>query len=277
MQKMGGVQALEDPYISTPIFSLVKKRAPWLALLFMSELLTTSALGYFEGTIAQAAVLATFIPAIISSGGNSGSQASTLVIRALALKEIELKDWFRVLRREFATALILGLMVGAIGLVRVNVFGAFGWFKEGSPEQNHFAILAVAIASTLVCVVLWGSIMGAMLPMILKKLGFDPAGSSTPFVATLVDVTGIIIYFTIAISVLKGTILTGPRDGPTAQFTSPTGERFVLFTDSAGRPTAAALASTPGVKLDLTPVAPPKPPSPASSPAPSAAPAQPAP
>jgi len=251
MQKMGGVQALDEPYITAPIFSLVRKRAPWLALLFMSELLTTSALGYFEGAIAQAAVLATFIPAIISSGGNSGSQASTLVIRALALKEIELSDWFRVLRRELATAVILGLMVGAIGLARVNLFGAMGWFKEGSPEQNHFTILAVAISSTLVCVVLWGSIMGAMLPLILKRCGLDPAGSSTPFVATLVDVTGIIIYFSIAISVLNGTILTGPRVGPSAEFVTPAGERFVLFTDSAGRVKAAAAAGTPEAKLEI--------------------------
>jgi magnesium transporter len=207
MQKMGAVQALEQPFLQTPVLSLVKKRAPWLALLFMSELLTTSALGYFEGQIERAAVLATFIPAVISSGGNSGSQASTLVIRAMALRELELSDWLRVLRREIVTGLILGLIVAAIGFLRINLFGAMGWFRDNSPEQSHYSVLAVAISCTLMSVVLWGSIMGAMLPLLLKRCGLDPAGSSTPFVATLVDVTGIIIYFTTAILILKGTIL----------------------------------------------------------------------
>lgn len=235
MQKIGGVQALEEPYITTPVMGLVKKRAPWLALLFMSELLTTSALGFFEDEIARAAVLATFIPAIISSGGNSGSQASTLVVRALALREIELGDWARVLWRELQCGLILGLMVGCIGLARVNLFGMLGWFKDHSPEQAYFAILSVAIATTLVGVVLWGSIVGAMLPFLLKRLRLDPATSSTPFVATLVDVTGIVIYFTCAIIVLSNTILAN-RTGPTLQF-EVDGRPYVIFTNDKGRPT----------------------------------------
>lgn len=207
IQKLGAVQALEDPYMQATVLQLVKKRAPWLALLFMSELLTTSALSYYEDQIARAAVLATFIPAIISSGGNSGSQASTLVIRALGLQEIALKDWWRVLRRELACGLLLGTLVGTIGFIRINLFGYAGWFKSNSPEGTHFTILAVAISATLVGVVLWGSIMGAMLPFVLKKCRLDPAASSTPFVATLVDVTGIILYFSIAMLILRGTLL----------------------------------------------------------------------
>jgi magnesium transporter len=248
IQKIGGVSALQEPYINASVFSLVKKRAPWLALLFLSELLTTNALGFYEDQIAKAAVLATFIPSIISSGGNSGSQASTLVIRALSLREIGTSDWFRVLRKELACGLILGAMVGCIGLVRVNVFGAFGWFKEGSPEQAHYTILAVAISSTLLCVVLWGSIMGAMLPLILKKLRLDPAASSTPFVATLVDVTGIVIYFTLAMSILSSTILAN-RTGATKQFTLPTGERFVVYTDPKGQADSVAPMEQPGQRI----------------------------
>ena len=211
MQKLGGVQALEQPYAETPILGLVKKRAPWLALLFMSELLTSNAIAFFDGEIQKAAILAAFIPAIISSGGNSGSQASTLIIRALALKEIELSDWFKVLLRELASGAILGLIIGVIGIIRINVFGLFGWFNDAQVAE-HFVILGWTIGFTLAGVVLWGSVMGAMLPFILKRCKLDPAGSSTPFVATLVDVTGIVIYFTIALVMLKSTILA---DRPT--------------------------------------------------------------
>ncbi|MCC6322611.1 MAG: magnesium transporter [Phycisphaerales bacterium] len=238
IQKIGGVQALEEPYITMPVLGLVKKRAPWLALLFMSELLTTTALGYFEGEIAKAAVLATFIPAIISSGGNSGSQASTLVVRALALQEIRLIDWARVLLRELQCGLILGGMVGLIGFIRINIWGRLGLFSADSPEANHYLVLAVAISTTLVGVVLWGSIMGAMLPFILKRCRLDPAASSTPFVATLVDVTGIIIYFTIAITVLSSTILSDRR-GATHKFSTEQGD-FVIFTDENGHPSEVA-------------------------------------
>jgi len=206
MQKMGGVQALEEPFLTASVFALFKKRAPWLGLLFLSELLTSNAIAFFEDEIQRAAILATFIPGIISSGGNSGSQASTLVIRAMSLREIMLSDWWRVLRRELIVAGLLGLMIGVIGLIRINTFGAMGWFKD--PDvMDHFVILSVAISVTLVGVVVWGSIMGAMLPFVLKKCKLDPAGSSTPFVATLVDVTGIVIYFSVAIFVLRTTLL----------------------------------------------------------------------
>ena len=228
IQKMGAVGALDEPFDRAGVLFLVKKRAPWLALLFLSELLTSNALVYFDDQIKRLSILAVFVPAIISSGGNSGSQASTLVIRALALGEIRLGDWWRVLRRELLVAGILGLIVAAIGFVRINVWGLMGWWvthktdpatgldmidpATGLPVpdhavQDHFVMLGVAISCSLVGVVLWGSIMGAMLPFLLKKCRLDPAGSSTPFVATLVDVTGILIYFTCAISILRGTLL----------------------------------------------------------------------
>lgn len=218
MQKMGGVAALEEPFDQASVWSLVKKRAPWLALLFMSELLTSNTLRYFDEQMSKVIVLAAFVPAIISSGGNSGSQASTLVIRALSLGEVKISDWFRILRRELLVAGLLGAIIGSIGFFRVSLFGWMGWWVEEKhlPDgttvkdyavQEHFYLLAAAIATSLFGIVLWGSIMGAMLPFLLKKCKLDPAGSSTPFVATLVDVTGIIIYFTAAIVILKGTLL----------------------------------------------------------------------
>lgn len=206
IQKIGGMQALEQPYLATPVLSLFKKRAPWLGLLFMSELLTSNAIGFFEDEIKRAAILAAFIPGIISSGGNSGSQASTLVVRALALGEIALRDWHRVLFRELRTGLLLGAMIGLIGFCRIGLWGVMGWWSDAE-VQDHFVMLAITIASTLLCIVLWGSIMGSMLPFILKKCGLDPATSSTPFVATLVDVTGICIYFTCALLILSNTLL----------------------------------------------------------------------
>ncbi|MDP1660316.1 MAG: magnesium transporter [Phycisphaerales bacterium] len=220
MQKMGGVQALEEPFLSASVVALFKKRAPWLGLLFLSELLTSNAIAFFQDEVQRAAILATFIPAIISSGGNSGSQASTLVIRAMSLREIVLGDWWRVLRRELIVAGMLGLMIGVIGLIRINTFGALGWFKD--PDvMDHFVILSVAISVTLIGVVVWGSIMGAMLPFLLKKCGLDPAGSSTPFVATLVDVTGIVIYFSVAIFVLKTTLLRPDAPDRNIQTSTP--------------------------------------------------------
>lgn len=207
MQKMGGVQALDEPYIASSIWSLFKKRAPWLVLLFLSELLTSNAIAFFEDEIKRAAILAAFIPAIISSGGNSGSQASTLVIRSLGLREIGLGDWFRVLKRELIVAAMLGLMIGVVGLFRINLWGWMGWFPD--PDvSDHFAVLGITIGVTLMGVVVWGSIMGAMLPFVLKRCKLDPAGSSTPFVATLVDVTGIVIYFTAAMFILRSTLLS---------------------------------------------------------------------
>ncbi len=218
MQKMGGVSALEEPFDRASIAWLVRKRAPWLSLLFLSELLTSNALRYYDDQIAKAVILSAFIPAIISSGGNSGSQASTLVIRAMALGEIRLKDWWRILRREFLVAGVLGLLIGSLGFIRISVWGWLGWWVETTKDasgvevvdthiQNHYYMLGLAIMTALFGVVVWGSIMGAMLPFVLKKCKFDPAGSSTPFVATLVDVTGIIIYFTCMTVILRGTLL----------------------------------------------------------------------
>jgi magnesium transporter len=213
MQRMAAVAVLEEPFMSASVWQLFSKRAPWLALLFMSELLTSNAIGFFEEEIQRAAILAAFIPAIISSGGNSGSQAATLVIRSLGLKEIGLGDWFRVLRREFVVAMLLGLLIGLIGLARINLFGVMGWFRDPN-VADHFFMLGLTIGVSLLGVVLWGSIMGAMLPFIMKRLGFDPAGSSTPFVATLVDVTGIVIYFTVAILILSSTLLRADAEDP---------------------------------------------------------------
>lgn len=249
IQKIGGVQALEEPYIDTPVLGLVKKRAPWLALLYMSELLTTTALGYFEDEIARAAILATFIPAIISSGGNSGSQASTLVVRAMALREIELKDWFQVFRREIACGLILGLIIAIMGFARVNIWGALGLFREDSPEQSHYTILAVTISATLIGVVTWGSLIGGMLPFALRRLGLDPATSSNPFVATLVDVTGILIYFTCAIAILSNTILATRADA-SYQFQAPEG-RYFIYTNDNGKPIEVAPAASPGKRFPV--------------------------
>lgn len=206
IQKIGGVEALEDPYMSTPLLQLVRKRGTWLALLFMSELLTSNALQFYDSEIQKATVLAIFLPAVMSSGGNSGSQASTLVIRALALQEIRLADWWKVLRRELACGALLGLLIGAISIVRINLWGAMGWWSDAA-AADHYKILSIAMFATLSGVVLWGSIMGSMLPFVLKRLKLDPAASSTPFVATLVDVTGIIIYFTCAKLILSGTLL----------------------------------------------------------------------
>ncbi len=228
IQKMGGVEALDEPFDSAGVLFLVKKRAPWLALLFMSELLTSNALVYFDDQIKKLSILAVFVPAIISSGGNSGSQASTLVIRALALGEVTMVDWWKVLRRELLVAGLLGAIVASLGFIRINIWGMMGWWvthktdpatgldmidaATGKPVpdfavQEHYTMLGIAISTSLIGVVTWGSLMGAMLPFILKKCGLDPAGSSTPFVATLVDVTGILIYFTCAMMILQGTLL----------------------------------------------------------------------
>ncbi|MBS0190041.1 MAG: magnesium transporter [Planctomycetes bacterium] len=218
IQKVGGMAALEENFAQASVQSLVKKRAPWLALLFVSELLTSNTLRFFDDEIQKVVVLSIFVPAIISSGGNSGSQSSTLVIRALATGEVVMKDWWRVIRRELVVAVMLGLIIGSLGFLRVSLWGLMGWWKEthtdaagkvivDSSVQDHYLRLAAAISISLIGVVLWGSVMGALLPFGLKKMKLDPAGSSTPFVATLVDVTGIIIYFTVAIVILKGTLL----------------------------------------------------------------------
>ncbi len=181
---------------------MVKKRAGWLVVLFLGEMLTATAMSYFEDEIAKAVVLALFVPLIISSGGNAGSQAATLVIRALALGEFRLRDWWRVMRRELAAGLMLGVILGTIGFLRILI-----WAQFSDIYGPHYLLVASTVGASLVGIVLWGSLMGSMLPLILKKIGFDPATSSAPFVATLVDVTGLVIYFTVAFLILRGTLL----------------------------------------------------------------------
>ncbi|MEJ2656897.1 MAG: magnesium transporter [Desulfobacterales bacterium] len=202
MHKIGGLEAIDTPYLSTPLLMLVKKRARWLVLLFLGEMLTAAAMGYFEKEIARAVVLALFVPLIISSGGNSGSQAATLIIRAMAVGEINLKDWWRVMRREIFSGLSLGAILGTIGFLRIAI-----WQKIFYLYGEHWMLVALTVASALVGVVMWGTLSGSMLPFILKRLGADPAASSAPFVATLVDVTGLMIYFTVAGLILSGTLL----------------------------------------------------------------------
>jgi magnesium transporter len=202
IQKIGGVEALEEPYLTISFTRLLKKRAGWLSALFLGEMLTATAMAHFQQEIAAAVVLALFVPLIISSGGNSGSQASTLVIRAIALGEVRLRDWARVLRREIGAGLGLGAILGCLGLLRI-----FLWQTVGGMYGVHYLQIATTVALSLVGVVLWGSVAGSMLPFVLRKAGFDPASASAPLVATLVDVTGLVIYFSIASVVLHGTLL----------------------------------------------------------------------
>ena len=202
IQRIGGTESLDGPYMNTAFSQLVRKRAGWLVILFLGEMLTATAMGFFEAEISRAVVLALFIPLIISSGGNSGSQASTLVIRALALGEVTLSDWLRVMRREIGSGLALGCILGAIGFLRISVWSAFS-----DVYGPHWLLVALTVAFALVGIVLWGTLAGSMLPFALRRLGFDPAASSAPFVATLVDVTGLVIYFGVAAVLLKGTLL----------------------------------------------------------------------
>lgn len=181
---------------------MIRKRAGWLIILFLGEMLTATAMGYFEHEISKAVVLALFIPLIISSGGNSGSQASTLVVRAIALREIRLRDWWRVLSRELIVGTSLGIILASIGLIRITL-----WPTRESLYGEHYLLIGFSVAISLVGVVLWGSLAGSMLPFILKRLRLDPATASAPFVATLVDVSGLVIYFTVASVVLAGTLL----------------------------------------------------------------------
>lgn len=202
IHKLGAVEALENPYMSTPVLELVRKRANWLIVLFIGEMLTASAMAFFEHEIARAVVLALFLPLIISSGGNSGSQASTLVIRALAIGELTLRDWRKVFARELFSGICLGSILGIIGFLRIAVWSLF------TPLYGpHWILLGVTVSLSLLFVVLWGTLTGSMLPFILKRCKLDPATSSAPFVATLVDVTGLVLYFTIASIVLRGALL----------------------------------------------------------------------
>jgi magnesium transporter len=202
MQKVGGVEALEAPYLQIELGRMMRKRVGWLCILFLGEMLTASAMGFFEKEIERAVVLALFIPLIISSGGNSGSQATTLVIRAMALGEVRLRDWYRVIRREFLAGLGLGLVLATIGFVRIVLWEVL--FHTYGP---HHLGIALTVGLSLLGVVLWGTLAGSMLPFILRRFGFDPASASAPFVATLVDVFGLVIYFSAAAMILGGSLL----------------------------------------------------------------------
>jgi magnesium transporter len=202
IQKVGGMEALGVPYMQIAFFDMLKKRAGWLAVLFVGEMLTATAMTYFEDEIARAVVLALFVPLIISSGGNSGSQASTLVIRAMALGEVKLRDWWRVIRRELAAGVALGSVLGTLGLLRILI-----WQAVSPSYGQHYMLLALTVFGSLIGVVTFGTLAGSLLPFLLRRLGFDPASASAPFVATLVDVTGLIIYFSVASAVLTGTLL----------------------------------------------------------------------
>lgn len=203
VQQIGGSEALDEPYLSIPLLRLVRKRGGWLVLLFLGEMLTATAMQYFNAEINRATILALFLPLIISSGGNSGSQGSTLLIRAMALGEVTPRRWWTVLRRELACGLLLGLLLGAIGIFRINLWQWLHVFDYGA----HYHLIALTVGTALVGVVTWGAVMGAMLPLLLKRSGLDPAAISAPLVATLVDVTGLVIYFTTALLLLRGTVL----------------------------------------------------------------------
>nr|HAQ91997.1 magnesium transporter [Afipia sp.] len=203
VQKFGGMSATEEPYMQIGLLDMIRKRGGWLAVLFVSEMLTASVMQHFEGELEKALVLTLFIPLIMSSGGNSGSQATSLLIRSLALHDVKLADWWRVMLRELPTGLILGGLLGAIGFARVVAWQKLGIYDYG----EHWVLVGLTVATALVGVVTFGSVSGSMLPFALKRVGFDPASASAPFVATLVDVTGLMIYFSAALLILRGTLL----------------------------------------------------------------------
>jgi len=202
IQKIAAVEALEESYPETGYLAMIKKRAGWLSILFIGEMFTASAMTYFENEISKAVFLAVFVPLIISSGGNSGSQASTLIIRALALGEISIKNWFSVFRKELFVGLTLGAILALLGFFRVYI-----WQATTTGFASTWMLIGLTVSFSLIGVVMWGTLMGSMLPLVLKKIGFDPATSSAPFIATLVDVTGILIYFSLAVLFLKGLLL----------------------------------------------------------------------
>lgn len=202
IHKIGAVETLDAPYLHISLLEMVKKRGGWLLILFIGEMFTASAMGYYEDELKRAVILSMFLPLIISSGGNSGSQASTLIVRAMALGEVRLKDWWRVFVREFAVGSCLGALLGFIGLLRI-----YFWPWREQMYGEHYTLVAVTVASSVIGVVLWGALSGSMLPFVLRKFKLDPASASAPAVATIVDVTGLIIYFTVASLILKGTLL----------------------------------------------------------------------
>jgi magnesium transporter len=202
-QKFGGTEELDVSYTKTPLLELVKKRAGWLVILFLSEMLTASAMGYFDVEISKAVVLALFVPLIISSGGNSGSQAASLIIRSLALDELKLKNWWTVMKKEFFSGLLLGSILAVVGFFRILI-----WQKTGLYDYGEYWLwIGISVAISLIFVVMWGTLSGSMIPFVLKRFGLDPATASAPFVATLVDVTGLIIYFSVAALFLTGKLL----------------------------------------------------------------------
>ena len=208
IQKFGGMEALEEPYMRIPLWRMVRKRAGWLIILFLGEMLTATAMANYQEELAKALVLALFLPLIVSSGGNSGSQASSLMIRAMALGEVTLRDWWRVMGREIQAGLALGAILGAIGVLRVGAWAIIGeQYLHRQPYGAHWPLVAITVGIALVGVVLWGTLSGSMLPFLLRRIGADPATSSAPFVATLVDVTGLIIYFSIALVIMRGVML----------------------------------------------------------------------
>jgi len=202
IQKIGGMEALDGPYLETGLFAMIRKRAGWLVILFLGEMLTATAMSHYERQIEEAVVLALFIPLLVSSGGNSGSQATTLIIRAIALGQLRLRDWWRVFSRELVAGLVLGTVLGMIGFIRIIM-----WQAVAKSYGEHYILVALTIALSLIGIVTFGSVTGSMLPFILRRCGLDPASASAPFVATLVDVTGLIIYFTVAKLILTGTLL----------------------------------------------------------------------
>jgi magnesium transporter len=203
VQKFGGMAAINEPYMEVGFWQMMRKRGGWLCALFLSEMLTASAMQGYEGELEKAIVLTLFIPLIMSSGGNSGSQATSLLIRALALRELELKDWWRVALREIPNGLALGAMLGLVGIVRISLWQYLGLYDYG----EHWMLIALTVGTALIGIVMFGSLTGSMLPFILQRIGFDPASASAPFVATLVDVTGLVIYFSVASLILRGTLL----------------------------------------------------------------------
>jgi magnesium transporter len=202
-QKFGGMEALDEPYMQIGFGSMIRKRAGWLSVLFVGEMFTATATAHFQGELERTVILALLMPLIISSGGNSGSQATSLIIRAMAVHELGPRDWARVMRRELAAGIVLGLLLAGVGVLRILVWQWFGIQAFG----DHYALLATTIGATVVGVVLFGTLTGAMLPFLLRRVGFDPASASAPLVATVVDVTGVVLYFSIALLILKGTLL----------------------------------------------------------------------
>ncbi len=215
MQQFGGLESLDLPYVKTGFFTLIQKRAGWLIILFLSEMLTTTAMGHFADELNALTLLALFMPLIISSGGNSGSQAATLIIRAMALKELTPRKWWYVLRREILSGLTLGIILGSIGFIRIAIFQQLHWANYGGPNGEYWYLVGLTVFFSLIGVVMWGTISGSMIPMILKRIKLDPATSSAPFVATLVDVTGLVIYFSVAAVILRSTLLA-PHKPPVA-------------------------------------------------------------